>query len=205
MPMPQNQNPRPIVEYIDKPNNGIPANPLQQHVVEPQVPRVQERVPILVQRNQDVDHIFRRAQHNNLEGQNNIANIVETLLTQNGFNMVLQRPEYVSALSEYVLMEELHRGWKVPKSTKFGGETNESIVEHITRYLTEAGDITNNENLRLKYFPSSLTKNAFTRFTTLPPCSTFNWSQLEKAFHEKFYMGQSKISLKELASVRRKM
>jgi len=27
---------------------------------------------------------------------------------------------------------------------------------------------------------------------------------LEKAFHEQFYMGQSKISLKELASVRRK-
>jgi len=27
---------------------------------------------------------------------------------------------------------------------------------------------------------------------------------LKKAFHEQFYMGQSKISLKELASVRRK-
>jgi hypothetical protein len=33
----------------------------------------------------------------------------------------------------------------------------------------------------------------------------FTWSHLEKAFHEQFYMGQSKISLKELASVRRKM
>jgi hypothetical protein len=30
------------------------------------------------------------------------------------------------------------------------------------------------------------------------------WSQLEKAFHEEFYMGQSKISLKELVSVQRK-
>ena len=33
----------------------------------------------------------------------------------------------------------------------------------------------------------------------------FTWGQLEKAFHAQFYMGQSKISLKELASVRRKM
>jgi hypothetical protein len=56
----------------------------------------------------------------------------------------------------------------------------------------------------MKYFPSSLTKNAFTWFTTLPPHSIFNWNQLEKAFHEQFYMGQSKISLKELANVRRK-
>jgi hypothetical protein len=38
-------------------------------------------------------------------------------------------------------MEELPRGWKIPKFTKFGGETNESTVEHIARYLTDAGDI----------------------------------------------------------------
>jgi len=97
----------------------------------------------------------------------------------------------VSPLSEYVTMEELPRGWKISKFTKFGGETNESTVEHIARYLTEAGDIANNENLRMKFFQSSLTKNAFTWYTTLPPGSIFTWSQLEKAFHEQFYMGQS--------------
>jgi hypothetical protein len=100
--------------------------------------------------------------------------------------MGLHRPNLVSALSEYVLESELPRNWKVPKFTKF------------------AGEMANNENLKLKYFPSSLTKNAFTWFTTLPPHSIFSWNQLEKAFHEKFYMGQSKISLKELASVRRR-
>jgi hypothetical protein len=68
---------------------------------------------------------------------------------------------------QYVLMEELPRGWKVPKFIKFGGETTESTVDHIARYLTEACDITNNENLRMKYFPSYLTKNMFTWFTTL--------------------------------------
>ena len=89
-----------------------------------------------------------------------------------------------------------------PKFTKFAGETNESTVEHIARYLMEVGDIANNENMKMKYFPSSLTKNAFTWFTTLPPHSIFSWNQLEKAFHEQFYMGQSKISLKELVSIR---
>jgi len=119
--------------------------------------------------------------------------------------MGLHRPNFVSALSEYVLMEELPRGWKVPKFTKFGGETTESTVEQIAHYLTEAGDIANNKNLRMKYFPSSLTKNAFNWFTTISPGSIFTWSQLEKAFHEQFYMGQSKISLKELAKFRRKV
>jgi UV DNA damage repair endonuclease len=55
-------------------------------------------------------------------------------------------------------MEELPRGWKIPKFTKFGGETNESTVEHIARYLTDAGDIANNENLRMKFLPSSMKK-----------------------------------------------
>jgi hypothetical protein len=57
----------------------------------------------------------------------------------------------VAALSEYVLQTELPRGWKVPKYAKFAGDTNESTVEHIARYLAESGNLANNENLRLKY------------------------------------------------------
>ncbi|CAJ2668523.1 unnamed protein product [Trifolium pratense] len=113
-------------------------------------------------------------------------------------------PNFISPLSEYVLQTELPRGWKIPKFTKFAGDTTESTVEHVARFFAEAGNLADNENLRLKYFPNSLTKNAFTWFTTLPPRSIQHWTQLERAFHEQFYMGQSKISLKELASVRRK-
>ncbi|CAJ2674166.1 unnamed protein product [Trifolium pratense] len=113
-------------------------------------------------------------------------------------------PNFISPLSEYVLQTELPRGWKIPKFTKFAGDTTESTVEHVARFFAEAGNLADNKNLRLKYFPNSLTKNAFTWFTTLPPRSIQHWTQLERAFHEQFYMGQSKISLKELASVRRK-
>ncbi|KAK2375667.1 hypothetical protein QL285_076544 [Trifolium repens] len=70
--------------------------------------------------------------------------------------------------------------------------------------MAEAGNLANNEDLRMKFFPNSLTKNAFTWFTTLPPHSIHNWTQLERLFHEQFYMGQSRISLKELASMKRK-
>ncbi|XP_058721721.1 uncharacterized protein LOC131593290 [Vicia villosa] len=47
--------------------------------------------------------------------------------------------------------------------------------------MTEAGDLANNEDIRMKYFPSSLTKNAFTWFTTLPPSSKDTWFRLLKA------------------------
>lgn len=74
----------------------------------------------------------------------------------------------------------------------------------MVRYLIEAREIANNESLRIKYFPSSLTKNAFTWFTTLLVNSIETWTRLERLFHEQFYMGKSKISLKELASIKRK-
>ncbi|KAK2422492.1 hypothetical protein QL285_033024 [Trifolium repens] len=222
--VPQIQNVVPL-QIAQAPNNAImpapnnvvnPINQVQQPVpvVEPQVqiqaqqqalPQVEQNPGIvLVNRNQNADDVVRNVQNNNFAGQNNIANLVETILAQNGLNIGMHRPHFVSALSEYVLQTELPRGWKIPKFTKFAGDTNESTVEHIARYLTEARDLANNENLRMKYFPSSLTKNSFTWFTTLPPHSIFNWNQLERVFHEQFYMGQSKISLKELASVRRK-
>lgn len=124
---------------------------------------------------------------------------------RNGVIPCLQWPTYSSPLPDFVLQTELPRGWKVPKFTKFVGDTEESTVEHMARYQTEAGDIEKNEDLKLKYFPSSLTKNAFTWFTMLPPQSIQTWTQLERLFHEQFYVGQSKISLKELASVKQKV
>jgi len=113
----------------------------------------------------------------------------------------MHRPNFVSPLSELVLQSEFPRGYKIPKFTKFAGDTSESTVEHIARYLTEAGDLANDENLRLKFFPNSLTKYTFTWFTTLAPHLIQHWIELERLFHEKFYRGQSNFSLKELASV----
>ena len=86
-------------------------------------------------------------------------------MAQNGLNIGLHRPSFFSPLSELVLQSELPRGYKVPMFTKFARDT----VEHIARYLTKAGDLENDENLRLKFFPNSLTKNAFTWFTTVAP------------------------------------
>ncbi|XP_050914919.1 uncharacterized protein LOC127129845 [Lathyrus oleraceus] len=159
---------------------------------------------IVVNWNQDANQLVHQVRQGNLLGENNLTTIVERIMDQNGVNMGMQMPNYISPLLEYVLQTELPRGWEVLKFTKFAGGTNNSTVEHVARYLTKAGDIANNENPRMKYFPSSLTKNDFTWFTTLPPYSIHDWACLERLFHEQFYMGQSKISLKELSSVKRK-
>ncbi|XP_050877287.1 uncharacterized protein LOC127081039 [Lathyrus oleraceus] len=125
-------------------------------------------------------------------------------MVRNRVNFGLKRPNYSSPLSEYILQEEAPPKTKIPKFTKFARDTSESTIEHVARYLIEAGDMSNNESPRINFFPSSLTKNAFTWFTTLPQSLIHTWNQLERMFHEQFYMGQTKISLKELASIKLK-
>ncbi|XP_058741809.1 uncharacterized protein LOC131614204 [Vicia villosa] len=157
----------------------------------------------MVNRNQNADEVIHRVRQNN-QMETNLTAMIERIMAQNDLNIGLRRPNYISPLSDYVLQTELPRGHKVPKFTKFSRDTSKSTTEHIARYMTEAGDLANNEDLRMKYFPNSLTKNAFTWFTMLPPNSIDTWAQLERLFHEQFYIGQTNISLKELASIKRK-
>ena len=148
-----------------------------QPVPQPQpvklVNQVQPEV-VLKDRNHDADEVVRNVQQQNIGAHNNIVNLVENIMAQNGLHIGLHRPNFVSPLSKLILQSELPRGYKIPKFTKFAGDTSESTVEHIAQCLIEAGDLTNDENLRLKYFPSSLTKNALTWFTTLTPHSIQN-------------------------------
>jgi hypothetical protein len=113
--IPQIQNVVPM-QIAQVPNNATmpvqnnmanPINQVQQPVpqVEPQAqPQVEQNPGILlVIRNQNADEVVRNVQSNNLAGENNIANLVEAILAQNGLNVCLHRPNFVSALSEYVL------------------------------------------------------------------------------------------------------
>ncbi|XP_016206208.1 uncharacterized protein LOC107646541 [Arachis ipaensis] len=96
------------------------------------------------------------------------------------------------------------KGLEIPKSlTKFSREENESTVEHIARYTVEIGEAASNEYLKMRYFPSSLTKNAFTWFSNLRPNSIHSWVQLERNFHDQFFRGELKVSLTDLFSVKR--
>ena len=90
--------------------------------------------------------------------EQNLEAIFKWLIVRNMINPCLQRPTYSSPLPDFILQTKLPRGWKVPKFTKFARDTEESTVEHVSRYQSEAGNIANNEDLKLKYFPSSLTK-----------------------------------------------
>lgn len=110
-----------------------------------------------------------------MEGDKILVAMVERIMARNRVNVGLHRPNYSSPLYDHILQTKLPRGLKVPK---FSRDTSESCVEHVARYLTEAEDLANNEKLRIKYFPTSLTKNTLTWFTTLPVSLIHDWACL---------------------------
>ncbi|XP_050893866.1 uncharacterized protein LOC127100657 [Lathyrus oleraceus] len=107
---------------------------------------------VLVNRHQDVDQIVDQHRQEDLAVENNLITIGEWIMARNGMSSTLQRPLYVSPLAEFILQTEAPRGMKVPKYTKFGGESGESTIEHIAKYLTESGDLAHNECLRARCF-----------------------------------------------------
>ncbi|XP_050920204.1 uncharacterized protein LOC127137823 [Lathyrus oleraceus] len=165
-------------------HEGQIIRPLQNQGVESGVAGRNQMV--LVNRHQDADQIVDQHRQEDLAVENSLATIVERIMARNGMGATLQRPLYASPLAEFILQAEAPRGMKMPKYTKFGGEFGESTIEHVTKYLTESGDLAHNECLRVKNFPSSLTKVAFTWFTSLAPSSINSWAKLEKKFHEQF-------------------
>ena len=74
---------------------------MPQVVVEPMV-QAQPEV-IWVNMNYDANEVVRNVQQQNIRAHDNIANLVESIMAQNGLNVGLHRPNFVSPLSEYVL------------------------------------------------------------------------------------------------------
>lgn len=130
-----------IIDFFRTPQTPVMTPYVNQVLVEQPSSRIIEGNQVhnglgrlMVPNDQDADQILRNVQQNNFGGANNITNVVEQILAQNGLNIGLHKPNYVSPMLEYVRKTKLHRGWKVPKFTKFCDETNESTTEHVSRY-----------------------------------------------------------------------
>ncbi|RYR65489.1 hypothetical protein Ahy_A03g011419 [Arachis hypogaea] len=120
--------------------------------------------PHVVPRGQNADEVLARLHANHGGERYQVTRIVEEVLNRVGLNVgFMNRRHFMSAFPQVVQMAEVPRGVKNSKIvTKFTGEVGESTTEHVTRYLVEIENLVNDENLKMKFFSSSLTKNAFT-------------------------------------------
>ena len=102
----------------------------QPGVEEPRVVAPEIR---MVNRNQNADEVVQQIQYQNVGLENNLTATIERIMMQNKMNTGFRRPNFTSPLSEYVLQTDLPPRCKVPKFTKFSGDTTESTVEHVAR------------------------------------------------------------------------
>ena len=71
----------------------------------------------------------------------------------------------------------------MPDFVVFIGEEDQSIVEHVGRFLAQCEEAETNEYLRLRLFPLSLSRTTFTWYTNLPANSIQTWAEMERQFH----------------------
>ncbi|RYR41935.1 hypothetical protein Ahy_A08g038373 [Arachis hypogaea] len=130
-----------------------------------------------------------------------VERIVRIVDYDEGF---MNQPYFVSTFSAVMQATEVSRGMKNPKIVKkFAGEIGESTTEHISRYMVKLEILANGENLKMKFIPSSLTKNAFTCFSNLRPNSIVTWAQLENTFHSQFFRGKLNVTVTDLVALKR--
>jgi hypothetical protein len=63
------------------------------------------------------------------------------------------------------------------------------------------GELADREAYRVYLFSLSLTSTTFAWYTTLSPNSINSWEELERKFHEQFFLGEHELELANLVSV----
>ena len=85
-------------------------------------------------------------------------------------------------------------GWHVPDFIKFSEDDNRSTWEHISQYVTQLGEASSSNSLRVWLFSLSLIGMAFSWFSALPPNSVCSWNELEQNSMIIFIVGIMKQS-----------
>ena len=113
---------------------------------------------------------------------------------------LMYRSPYPAAYDQLLLSHK----YKLPDFTMFFGQGEVSIVERINRFIMQCGEAPQNDALKVRLFSMSLSRSAFTWFTTLPANSIIFWADMEKQFHQFFYSGIEEMKLTDLTNLRQR-
>ncbi|XP_015964206.1 uncharacterized protein LOC107488024 [Arachis duranensis] len=197
-----------IVDYDEGDRQNMEANP-RDLGIDPR-DRIDHinldgNAPHIIRRDQNVDEVLARMRVKQRGEHYQDTRIVEDILNRVGINVGFRnQPYFVFSFYVVVQMAEVPKDVKNPKIvTKFAGEVGASTTEHVARYMVELGNLTNDENLKMKLFLFLLTKNTFTWFSNLIPNLIVTWAQLKNAFHSQFYIGELNVTITDLVALKR--
>ena len=111
---------------------------------------------------------------------------------------------YKRSYPEWYDLVTLPANYRLLEFAKFTSQDSTSIIEHVSRYLTQLGEASIEEAHRVHFFSLSLSGLAFTWLSSLLVNSIANWVDLEKKFHTYFYTRTGEKKITDLATIRQK-
>ena len=112
---------------------------------------------------------------------------------------------YKCPYPEWYDLVALPTNYMLAEFAKFTGQDSTSIIEYVSRYLTQLGKALVEEAHRVRFFSLSLSWPAFTWFSSLPVNSIANWANLEKKLYTYFYTGTGEKKITDLTTIRQKL
>jgi len=94
--------------------------------------------------------------------------------------------------------------YRVLDFSKFTRVDEMTTMEHISCYLIQLGEASVEVAHKVRFFPLSLSRPAFSWFSSLEPNSITGWADLENKFHAYFYSGMGEKKITDLTSMRQK-
>ena len=128
--------------------------------------------------------------------------IAEVMREQFGLRPKQQSVTYKAPYPPAYNQIPLPYNYKMPDFTKFSGQGEVYMMEHVNRFLLQLGEAGNHDALRVRLFSLSLSGLVFAWFTTLPANSILYWADLERQFHQFFYSGITELKLTDLTGLR---
>ena len=132
------------------------------------------------------------ARKSNFNADELLLRVTEMMKNQFGLKPKEQTFSYKRPYLEWYDLVALPTNYRLPKFAKFTSQDSTSIIEHVSRYLTQLGEASIEEAHRVHFFSLSLSGPAFTWFSSLPINSIANWTDLEKKFIHISILGQQK-------------
>jgi hypothetical protein len=131
-------------------------------------------------RPQSIDMTSTQATTESCVDPNNLTNQLATILRESfGIEPKGRGRVYQKSYLNYYDQLFYPRGYKVSEFSKFSGEDEKIIVEHVDQFILQCSEASANGVLKLRIFPLCLSGTVFTWFTSLAPNSIFTWAQLE--------------------------
>ena len=96
------------------------------------------------------------------------------------------------------------RGYRIHDFSLFSEEDDQSTLEHVARFTMQYGELANYENFchfKLRLFPNSLIRAAFTWYATLLRNSIQSWQEMERQFHTQLFKAKPDVCIAELSKV----